>query len=394
MVTWVGKDGCSYCGACGAACPRGCIYYSQDEEGFYYPDKDTSKCDNCGLCERVCPSLRPFERQEPLRAYACKHKEAEIRGASSSGGVFYALASYVIGNGGVVFGAAMDKDNRCVHTYVENPDGLRSLMGSKYVQSYLDGVFPAVKGFLEQGRTVLFTGTPCQVAGLKHYLRRDYDNLYCADLICHGVASPGVLEAYTIDAEKKYRLDVREIRFRHKNKGWNLVDSMVLSDRRGHTVQTRGDKYLTGFMGNYFLRLSCASCRANGYRSGADITLGDYWGGALVLKGFDDGQGVSAVIIRSEKGRGLFDGVSPALDALPAEIGHIARFNHNLEGSSKHSPKREAFFADYRKDKDFGRLAAKYIKPRLAGAAKRILGAKTVYRLFDLYKGRGGGGEA
>jgi len=164
---------------------------------------------------------------------------------------------------------------------------------------------------------------------------------------------------------------------------------MILSDGKDRFVQTRGDKYLSGFMGNYFLRPSCAACKANGYRSGGDITLGDYWGGVLKLKAFDDRQGVSAVIIRSEKGRRLFESAAPLLDTAPADISHITRFNHNLEGSSKPHPSRGAFFADYKKDRNFDRLAAKYIKPRLAAAAKRILGAETVYRLYGIYKGRG-----
>ena len=393
MEIWIEKKDCSYCGACGSVCPQACINYLQDVDGFFYPEIDNKKCNNCGQCERVCSSLHPYARQAPLEAYACKHKQPEIRGASSSGGAFYALASYVIEKGGVVFGAAMDGQNRCVHAMAADKEGLRPLMGSKYVQSYLGNIFLEVRKHLDKNIVVLFTGTPCQVSGLKHFLRREYENLYCADIICHGVASPGVLDAYKQSVEKRYGIDVKEIRFRHKNKHWNLVDSMIIRDSRDRVIQTRGDKYLSGFMGSYFLRPSCGACKANGYRSGADLTIGDYWGGMLKLKEFDDSCGVSALIIRSAKGRELFEKASSNLDYMPTKISYIMEFNHNLEESTKHNPGRDAFFKDYRNNKDFDRLAAKHIKPHLAGVAKKFLGVKTVFWLAHIYKGRGGSGE-
>ena len=386
MISRLNKVDCCYCGACGAGCPRGSISYVQDREGFYYPEIDMGACTECGQCERVCPPLHPFGREDPIGAFACKHKEPHIRRASSSGGVFHALAEHVINRSGVVFGAVMDAQNQCIHTHVTDMKDLPKIMGSKYVQSYLGDTFHKVKEFLSQSKLTLFCGTPCQVAGLKHFLGINNGNIIYVDLICHGVPSPGVLNRYREYVEGIKKIRVKEMRFRHKDKQWNLMDSMVIRDEHDQISRTKSDQYLSGFLANYYLRPSCGECKANGYRSGADITLGDYWGGCLKLKEFDDGQGVSAVIIRSAKGAEIYGEVSSGLDAVPADIAHIARFNHNLEGSSKHHPGRAAFFDDYRKGHNFKYLAEKHIRRRPALILKRTLGAKTLFWLYDICK--------
>jgi len=385
LEAWIDKKDCSYCSACGAVCPRGCIAYTRDEEGFFYPEINNAECNNCGLCKQVCPSLHPLEARQPLSAYAGKHRQSEIRGESSSGGVFYALAACIIERGGAVFGAAMNEHNQCVHVCAESLAGLKPLMGSKYVQSYLDNVFPAVKKFLKQNRMVMFSGTPCQTAGLRKYLGKDYDNLYCVSIICHGAPSPLVFEQYLKSLERRTSGHINGVKFRNKCKNWDLVDSMLIDNNGGQQFIKR-DSFLIGFLNNLYLRHSCNNCKANNFRTGADLTIGDYWGGSIKLKNFDDGKGVSALIVNTEKGKRLFNNANEYLDSTPATVGNIGRFNPCLYTSVKPNPNRAEFFKALQTGEDFDSVAKRFIKPSLSNTIKRIFGSKTVYWLFDKVK--------
>jgi len=329
--------------------------------------------------------LRPLAAQTPLAAYACKHKLPEIRGESSSGGVFYAAASCVIERGGAVFGAAMDERNRCVHICAENLTDLKQMMGSKYVQSDINNTYAAVKKYLRQNRAVLFTGTPCQTAGLTNFLKKDYENLFCLCIICHGVPSPLVFESYLKSLESRTQSRITGVKFRNKLKNWDLVDSMRIEKTDGVQMMKQ-DSFLLGFHNNLYLRPSCHHCKANNFRSGADMILGDYWGGFIKLKDFDDGKGVSALIINTEKGGKLFSDINSRLDYKQAAVDDIRRFNPCLAASVRQSPNRAAFFKALETDDDFSAAAKKFIKVTPANRLKRILGYKTVYRLLNKIK--------
>ena len=190
------KHICTGCAACYSVCPVQCISMKEDAEGFLFPIIDEEKCTKCSLCEKTCLSIMQGKERKPLNVYAAKNPNEEIRKESSSGGIFTLLAEHVINKGGVVFGARFNEDWEVIHDYTETVKGLAAFRGSKYVQSRIGDMYKTAKDFLEKDRNVLFSGTPCQIAGLKAFLRKDYDNLLTVDLVCHGVPSPLVWKRY------------------------------------------------------------------------------------------------------------------------------------------------------------------------------------------------------
>ena len=297
----------------------------EDAEGFLYPEVDRDLCVDCHLCERVCPVLNQGEERKPLRSYAAKNKDEEIRRRSSSGGIFTLLAERVIDEDGVVFGARFDERWNVVHGYTETREGLAAFRGSKYVQSQLGDSYRQAESFLKSGRKVLFSGTPCQIAGLRLFLRKEYDNLLTVDFICHGVPSPGVWREYLREEIARQRIgknsvlshpnrvqgDIRveNISFRDKRLGWKKFSfALTLSVPGGHGANNTVllseplDKniYLRGFLSDLYLRPSCYTCPAKCMKSGSDVTIGDFWGIKRVYPSFDDDKGVSVLLIHTD----------------------------------------------------------------------------------------------
>ena len=229
MINIEDKKQCCGCSACVQRCPKQCIVMKEDEEGFLYPVADKDVCIDCNLCEQVCPVLRQREEREPLDVYAAFNKNEEVRMQSSSGGVFTALAESIIKEGGVVFGARFNEDWEVVHDYVETVEGLSAFRGSKYVQSRIGCTFSQAEQFLKQGRKVLFSGTPCQIAGLKLFLRKEYENLLSVDFICHGVPSPGVW--------RQYLNEFIALMGNKKNSVFSPSKPMVLNSIRSEEIQ-------------------------------------------------------------------------------------------------------------------------------------------------------------
>jgi coenzyme F420-reducing hydrogenase beta subunit len=297
-----------------------------DEEGFLYPHVDVTICIECNLCEKVCPVINQNEPRKPFHVYAAKNADEEIRLKSSSGGLFTGLAALVIRSGGVVFGVKFNKQWEVVHSYTESMDGLAVFRGSKYVQSKIGDSYSQVEHFLKVGREVLFSGTPCQIAGLKRFLRKEYTNLLTVDVVCHGVPSPMIWSDYlngTIarQCEKKSVLlhpiskenvIVEDVSFRDKSTGWKkysfalaLSTSSVSGEKYSFTLVETLDKniYMQGFLKDLYLRPSCYQCPARSLKSGADITIGDYWGVSRYYSKFDDDKGVGLLLVNSENGR-------------------------------------------------------------------------------------------
>lgn len=223
MIKIKNKAACCGCKACAAVCPKKCIKMVTDREGFWYPEVDQSACINCGKCERVCPVLNRKKRQPRKfgrKAYAAINTDPEIRFQSSSGGIFTAIAEAIIDRGGVVFGAAFDKEFAVRQVFAETKEDLAAFRGSKYVQSDMGDAYSSVLRFLQSGRIVLFSGTPCQIGALKSFLGKEYPNLITVDLICHGVPSPMVWEKYvrhrrSLDSDSQ----LRTVQFRDKERG-------------------------------------------------------------------------------------------------------------------------------------------------------------------------------
>lgn len=313
MPSIAAKEYCTGCTACEAACPKGCITIKPDNNGFFVPVIDTDMCISCGLCEKSCPIINPLKTAEhEPKAYAAYSKDEAMRLSSSSGGVFSEIAKAVLQRGGVVFGAAYNEQFEIVHICAENEEALAKLRGAKYAQSDLRGVFAQVRQNLEAGQKVLFSGTPCQVGGLKAFLRKDYDNLLTVDFVCHSVPSPMVWHEYVrYRAEQDNDGELPEsINLRSKTTGWSRYQYSNLfeyANSPDHIAKSGESLYMKLFVGGYINRESCENCRFKGYSRVSDLTIGDFWGIWDIAPEMDDNKGTSAVLVQSRRGKEIFD---------------------------------------------------------------------------------------
>lgn len=305
MIEIKKKKDCCGCSACAEICPKCCIRMQEDEEGFLYPAVDTSICVNCGLCEKVCPVLNQSDEKRPIKVYAAINTDEDIREKSSSGGVFSMLAQKTIEDGGLVFGAKFNKNWDVVHGVSETLDGLSDFRGSKYVQSDIGISFSEAEAFLKKGRKVLFSGTACQIAGLKKFLQMDYENLLTVDVVCHGAPSSKVWREYMRSIEPDTR-KIRRVSFRDKSTGWKDYCFSVKTDNSEITQKAFDNPYMRGFLGNIYLRPSCYACPAKAGKSESDITLGDFWGISGYHPEMDDDKGTSLVMLNTAKGLKYF----------------------------------------------------------------------------------------
>ncbi|WP_455544269.1 Coenzyme F420 hydrogenase/dehydrogenase, beta subunit C-terminal domain [Intestinibacter sp.] len=347
MIQMSRKEDCTGCHGCYNICPKKCITMEFDEEGFLYPSINIEKCIGCNLCEKVCPIIHTVEvKNEPI-AVGCYNRDEKIRMESSSGGIFTLIGELVINSGGVVFGASFDENYNVEHTYVDNINDLSKFRGSKYVQSTIGNTYKEAKEFLEQGRKVLFTGTPCQIGGLKRYLNKDYDNLICQDIVCHGVPSVYVWEHYKeYISEGKNLVDVN---FRNKSTGWKTY-SLKFDFDDGTSYQDIGNEnsYIKGFVRNFYLRPSCYNCRYKTLHRESDITLADFWGIEANLPEFDDNKGTSLIFINSDKGKQIFKHIEDNIVHKNIDIEKSVMFNPSAFESSKYTKKREYFYKKYK----------------------------------------------
>lgn len=302
----VSKQECCGCGACYSICPKNAISMKYDEEGFEYPVIDDKICVNCNSCSKVCPVQNHVcESEFKVQAFAAYNLKEEQRLQSSSGGIFPLIAEYFLQNGGVVYGAAFTDNFEVEHIGITRMSELKRLQGSKYVQSRLGRIFLDVKDALLDNKIVLFSGTPCQVEGLKSFLIKDYNNLYTIDLVCHGVPSPKIWQRYL---NEEYGIDsITAINFRDKKNGWANYDlhisTNVESSHEPNPIAIYKEDYLRGFLKELYLRPSCHKCSFKKIHHVSDITLGDLWGNKTICPEFaDDNKGISAVFVQSKKG--------------------------------------------------------------------------------------------
>lgn len=341
----IDKNICSGCHACQNVCPRGCIAMIEDNEGFLYPHIDDAKCSDCGLCKKVCPLLSNRGANKKGRAYACINRDENIRTESSSGGVFTLLAEEIIKSGGVVFGAAFDANLGVRHTKAETIDELYKMRGSKYAQSRIGNTYTDAKAYLEDGKTVLFSGTPCQISGLKRFLGKDYKNLITQDLICHGAPSPKVWRKYLEYLSRRADAEITGLpSFRSKKRGWkNYSVSVKFKNNTEYCRVFREDLFMKAFLSNLSLRPSCYRCHEKSAERESDITLGDFWGAEKVVPDMDDDKGISLVLINSEKGRKIFDAVSGSMLCRDVDFDAAAEYNPSLTKSPAVPKKRGKF---------------------------------------------------
>ncbi len=374
MINILEKKNCSGCSACAAICPKDCITMQVDEEGFKYPKVNNDECVKCGLCENICPVINPKEVLNNIpSAYATLNLNNEIRNQSSSGGIFYLLAEYVISLGGIVFGAKFDDDFRVVHDFADNLTDIKNFMGSKYLQSDMGKNYLKVKEFLNKGRIVLFTGTPCQIGGLKAFLGKDYENLICQDIICHGVPSPKVWKKYIEYRESKVKVKLLRTFFRHKKYGWKMYSLQFEFSNCNEYIQKHNeDLYMRSFLRNLDLRPSCYDCAFKNVSREADITLADFWGISDVAPEMDDDKGTSLVIVHSEKGKNLLDKIQSKIRLLQVDFYKAIEHNPSMIQSEAYNPKRNAFMKEI-VVKPFDKVVKKYCKEKFTVKVKRKL---------------------
>ena len=356
---------CCGCSACYAACPVGAISMQPDEEGFLQPVVDNGKCIGCGKCEKACPVLNPGVPRTPLSVYAAKAKDDELRRISSSGGVFSLLAREVLKKGGVVYGAAFEEHtHRVIHQSAENEEELDALRGSKYVQSDMGDTFVRVKRDLEAGRYVLFSGCPCQLAGLRCLLSKEYVNLLLVDVICHAVPSPLAWQKYLSCQEHKEQAKIIRT-FSRRNCAWRKYAlSLEFSTSRdsAYLVNPACDTYLRAFGSELFSRKCCHHCLFRSFKSGSDVTIGDFWGVEKSHPELDDDKGTSAVCCNTGKGSDAFNAIRGLLQILPSTVQMVASHNKTLFGSHEMNKRRSLFFSKV-SDTNFNDLVEQLMTP-------------------------------
>lgn len=394
MIDTIG-DKCTGCSACANRCPVNCIKMVSDKEGFLYPEINDSICIHCNQCEKACPVLSPIPIQgteDDVDVYALINTDDEIRRNSSSGGAFSAIASYVLDEGGVVYGAAFDDDFSVKHICIESNENLFKLRGSKYVQSEIGNCYKEAEKQLKDGRLVLFTGTACQTSGLLGYLGRDYDNLITQDLICHGVPSPMVWKRYVEFRKKLERSDIKRIFFRDKAYGWH--DWHVLfefTDGAIYSQNQREDFMVRAFLRGTCSRKSCYNCPFKQKVRLADFTLADFWGIEKILPEMDDDRGVSSVYANTEKAHSIMKKLEKTCQIQRVDFDLTLSYNMAMVESEKLNPKREDFIRDV-KLHSFDRACWTYndqvsFRTKIRWTLRRWLGSP----LYDKLRKRIGG---
>lgn len=327
------KENCCGCGACQNICPKNAISMVLENDGFRYPHIDEEKCINCGLCKNVCPVLNLKKEDENLPdTYACYNKNEKIRMESSSGGMFSLIAEEVLNQNGVIFGAAFDENLEVKHIKIEIKEDLRLLMGSKYLQSDTDKTFREAKEFLEKGKKVFYTGTPCQIEGLKSFLRKDYENLLCGDLICHGVPSKNIFDKYIKNIGEK----IKKVYFRDKeNKGWNNYQVLIQTENKKIYEDHEKDEFMNEFLSDRYLRESCYNCKFKKKHRISDFTFADFWGINNIAPEMNDEKGTSLLFVNSNKGKEIFEKLKPFIVYKKVDFYQAIKYNPSMIKSSQ-----------------------------------------------------------
>jgi len=368
------KKNCCGCTMCMNICPQKAITMLEDEEGFKYPVIDEAKCVNCGLCKKKCP----LENDEKLKTnnikvYAVKNKNEQIRLNSTSGGIFSVLAEHFLDLDGVVYGAAFDHKNVVNHQIIKNKNEIFKLRGSKYVQSELGYIFTDVKKNLELNKKVIFSGTPCQIAGLKSYLLKDYENLLLCDIVCHGVPSPKIYREY-ISWIKSIYGNFSSFNFRDKEISWHGANVSIITDKK-KIINTNYLKTFTDiYFSDFISRPSCGNCKFTSIKRVSDITIGDFWGIKKIAPKFYDNSGVSLVLVNSEKGEKIFADIKEKLNIYESNIKECLQ--PQLLEPVKPNRHRENFWNYYKKKGTISALKkfSHYgLKRKILSYSKRII---------------------
>ena len=368
MIVIDDKIKCSACGACQNICPKKCINMILDEEGFMYPQVDESQCIDCGLCNKVCPIENKFSRNEKYSCnyYAAYNKQKNVMLDSSSGGIFWLLAKKITNKNGVVYGVELQSNFTVTHNRAETLDECMKFRKSKYLQSSIGDSFRQAKIDLDNGREVLFTGTPCQIAGLYSYLQKEYDNLVTCEVVCHGVPSKIVFDKYIEELNGKINDKAVSICWRDKRFGWspNRV-SIKFKSGEEFISTSRENPYQKGFLNNLYLRPICYECPFAKLPRISDISLADFWGYQGTLAKNNNNEGLSLVIISSDKGQKKFDELKGCCEVEAVSEVYVKQKNRHAHKPPLYNARRQKFFSDLEKHTFIDELSEKYIYPSL-----------------------------
>lgn len=345
MTEVVTKEKCCGCSACAQVCPRECISMREDAQGFLYPEIDSSRCVDCRLCQKTCP-VQAQRNPGPANAYLAYCREDSVRKTSSSGGIFTLLAEEIWKNKGKVCAAVYGEAFRVEHIVTEDASQIGRMRKSKYMQSDLKNCFCEIKASLEAEKEVLFVGTPCQTAGLRKYLKKDYSGLFCVDIVCHGVPSYKVFQKYIADTFPGRKLS--HVDFRDKTTGWKNY-SVTFSFSDGGTERMKRERclYFNGFVQNLFLRPSCYHCQFKDENYESDLTLGDFWGIERIFPEKDDDKGAGLVLVHTNKGEQLLTSLKSRIYLEKVSGREYIQRNPSICLPAAENPKRGEFFEQF-----------------------------------------------
>ena len=354
------KDKCTGCTACFNVCPKGAIEMIEDSDGFKYPVINQKKCINCGLCKKTCPVLNTENNLSINECYLAYNTDEKEILTSSSGAIFPLLADYILKNDGIVIGAILN-NAKLKHIAITKNKDLDKLKGSKYLQSDLGNIFTFIKERIKD-KKILFVGTPCQVAGLKSFIKQDFDNLYCIDLVCHGVPTPKLFSKYIKELEDKNNSRLKNYNFRDKSTGWRTYSNAITFENKTIVKELASkNEFMNLFLSDNTLRESCYDCNFKLGNKYSDITLGDFWGVERFYPEINNSFGISAVIINTEKGKKIFNQIVDKIEYKHCKLEEITSGNTSLVKSALKTNKRKDFFRDL-ENKNINYLNKHYMK--------------------------------